>query len=222
MFRAIAYKEWLKIRWVWFGLLIVCLAAAGNVLLSLQHLIRFTSAITVWTRVVFLGDQYYGSLRFLPLLVGLAIAGAQFVPEVLSWRLTLSLHLPMRENEMILRMLSVGYLAAVSLFLLVTVLVCLIGALYFPREIVVGALINVTPWVLAGSVGYFVLAAVIVEPRWIQKAILLLVGAGFVDLLLQSAPDRAFAPSLLIFLGLTAFLSILIVLAGHRFRRGVR
>lgn len=222
MFQAIAYKEWLKVRRVWAILLVLCLAALAGVLLSLQHEIRFSSAIAVWIKTVFMRFRYYESLRYLPLLIGLAIAAAQFVPEALSSRLMLSLHLPVRENTVVLWMLAVGYVGVAVLYLLLGSVVCLIGAVYYPREIVWSALLNVAPWLLAGSAGYFGLAAVLVEPRWIRKGILSLILAGFIDLMLQDADNRAFAPSLPLFLVLTAGLFTTIISTSDRFRRGIQ
>ena len=222
MFRAIAYKEWLKIRWVWLILLVLSLAVAARMLLSLQQALAFRSPIVIWTLTVFQGYQYYGSLRYLPLAIGLAIGAAQFIPEVLSRRLTLSLHLPLRENRAILWMLAVGFLAASALVVATAALVVAIGFWYFPREIVVSALLNMAPWILAGCAGYFGLAALLVEPRWLQKALLLLMTAGFIDLLMEHVNNRAYTPLLPVLLVLAAGLSLAIVLSVRRFRRGVQ
>ncbi len=222
MFQAIAYKEWLKIRRVWTILLILSVVALAGFLLSLQHEIRSSSPMAVWAKTIFLRYRYYDSLIYLPLLIGLAIAAAQFIPETLSSRLMLSLHLPVRENTVVLWMLAVGYMGVVVLNLLLGSIVCLIGATYYPREIVWSALLNIAPWLLAGSAGYFGLAAVLVEPRWIHKGILSLVFAGYAHMMLGDAPNRAYVPSLPIFLILTTGLFLAIVCTADRFRRGVQ
>jgi hypothetical protein len=84
------------------------------------------------------------------------------------------------------------------------------------------ALATSAPWFLAGVVGYLVVAAVILEPRWIRRAILLAVGYGLVDVLLIQVGYEAFTRALPESVLLAAFLSIAALVSAYRFRRGVR
>jgi hypothetical protein len=222
MFRAIMFKEWLKIRWVAAALLAISLILMGSIALTVNRDMTFNSPISVWSAVVFLGYQYYGSLRYLPLLIGLAIAAAQFVPESASGRLSLSLHLPMRENGIMLRMLATGAMVVAALLCLLLLLLWGISAWFFPWEISRAALLSATPWMLAGLAGYAALSAVIVEPRWFQRGFLLLVSAGYVETLFEPSAVGAYAPSIPFFIALGACLAIAVLLSAHRFRRGVR
>ena len=222
MIRAIAYKEWLKIRWVTAAIFVACLTLMTVIALSVRRDFTFNSPMAVWNAICFLGYQYYAILKYAPLAIGAVIASAQFVPEVIASRLILSLHLPMRENGMMLRMLSVGFLVVTAFLLFLAAALWGISAYYFPWEITRGALSTAFPWFLAGWAGYLAIATIIVEPRWIQRGLLFLVAAGLVDLLMTDAATSAFLPSFHWIAGLTACLGIAILFTAHRFRRGLR
>lgn len=222
MIRAIAYKEWLKIRWVTAAILIATLTLMTVVALSVRRDFTFNSPMTVWSAICFIGYQYYHIMKYIPLAIGVVIASAQFIPEVVAGRLILSLHLPMRENGMMLRMLAVGFGVVTGFLILLCAALWGISAIYFPWEITSNALITVIPWHLAGWAGYLAVATIIVEPRWIQRGLLGLVAAGLVDLLLTDAGTAAFAPSIHWIVGLTACFGIAILFTAHRFRRGLR
>jgi hypothetical protein len=222
VFRAIAFKEWLKIRWAAFVLLAVSLVVLAETALSLRHDMQFNAPIAVWNAVVLLGYQYYGHLRYLPLAIGVVIAAAQFLPEAAQGRLALSLHLPLRENQMMLRMLAVGFGAVAAFVALLLVLMTSIGAVYFPWQILWTALLDMAPWSLAGCAAYLVVSAAIVEPRWVRRGVLLLACAGLADLLLAYTGSGSYAPALPFFLILAGCSSVAVLVSAHRFRRGVR
>ena len=153
---------------------------------------------------------------------GVVIAAAQFLPEAAQGRLALSLHLPLRENQVMLRMLAFGFAVVAALTALLLVAATAIGAVYFPWQILRTALLDMAPWSLAGSAAYLVVSAVIVEPRWVRRGVLVLAAAGLADLFLAYAGSGSFAPALPFFLVLTGCASIGVLLSAHRFRRGAR
>jgi hypothetical protein len=222
MFKAIVFKEWLKIRWAYAAAVIICLLILGNIVLNLNHDIKFNSPIAVWSAIVFQGYQYYDGLRYIPLFVGLIVAAAQFIPEMVTSRLKLSLHLPVRENSIMLQMLAVGLLAVAALLLVTMLLLSAISLFYFPSQILRSALLTAAPWFLAGIVGYLGLSAVIIEPRWVRRAFLLIVSYGVIDSLVVMVNYETYKPLLPSAALLTACFTLAIVFTGYRFRRGVR
>jgi hypothetical protein len=222
MFKAIVFKEWLKIRWAYAVAVIICLLMLGNIILNLNHDIKFNSPIAMWNAVVFLGHQYYEGLRYIPLFVGLMVAAAQFIPEMVTSRLKLSLHLPVRENSIVLQMLAVGLLAVAALLLVTIVLLSAISLFYFPSQILRSALLTTAPWFLAGLVGYLGLSAVIIEPRWVRRVFLLIISYGVIDSLLLAVNYETFILLLPSATVVAACFTLAIVFTGYRFRRGVR
>ena len=222
MFKAIVFKEWVKIRWAYGAAAVVCLLMLGNIVLNLNHDIKFNTPIAVWSAIVFQGYQYYGGLRFIPLFVGLMVAAAQFIPEMVTSRLKLSLHLPVRENSIVLQMLAVGLIAVAALLLVAVLLLSVISLYYFPTQILRSALFSSAPWFLAGLVGYLGLSAIIIEPRWVRRAFLLIVSYGVIDSLLLAVNYETFIPLLPSATLVAACFTLAIVFTGYRFRRGVR
>jgi hypothetical protein len=221
-YRAIAFKEWLKIRWTYGAAVLLFTGVILNIALDVRRDLNFNAPTAVWGAVVFMNYQFYHLLMYVPLLVGIAVGVAQFVPEVLQSKLKLALHLPIRENSAMLQMVSVGFLAVTALFIVALVALALVTLRSFPVEVLQSMFITVAPWFLAGVGGYLVAATVITEPRWVQRVVLLLLGYGSISPLLLGGQYESYRHSLLLFLLMTALWSIGIVLSGHRFRRGVR
>jgi hypothetical protein len=222
MVRAIVFKEWLKIRWTYVAAVLLFAGVILNIALDIRRDMNFNAPMAVWSAVVFMGYQFYHLLCYVPLLIGIAVGVAQFVPEVLQSKLKLALHLPIRENSAMLQMVGVGLLAIVALFLVALLAVALITVHYFPVEVLSSVLITVAPWFLAGIGAYLVVATVITEPRWIQRVILILLGYGALSPLFVGGQYEAYRHSFYLFVLLIALWSTGIVLSGHRFRRGVR
>jgi hypothetical protein len=222
MFKAIAFKEWLKIRWAYLAMVLVCAGMTINAMLDVSHLMTMERPTNVWSYIILMQYPFYSAFRYIPLLVGIAVAVAQFVPEVLQSRLKLALHLPLKENKVLLWM--VGYGAGMVAVLLVLTLVAMIGVTsrYFPAAVVVSMLWTMAPWFLAGVTGYFLTATLIVEPRWLRRVYLILLTYGLMDALVLRVAIEAYRPSLAGFLLLAALTTTGILLSGHRFRKGVR
>lgn len=222
MFKAIAFKEWLKIRWAYLAMVLVCAGMTINAMLDVSHLMTMERPTNVWSYIILLQYPFYSAFRYIPLLVGIAVAVAQFVPEVLQSRLKLALHLPLKENKVLLWM--VGYGAGMVAVLLGVTLVAMIvvASRYFPAAVVVSMLWTMAPWFLAGVTGYFLVATLIVEPRWLRRVYLILLTYGLMDALVLRVAIEAYRPSLAGFLLLAALTSTGILLSGHRFRKGVR
>ena len=83
-------------------------------------------------------------------------------------------------------------------------------------------LLTVTPWFLAGIATYFITSVAMVEQLWIRRIIIAIFGFGFIDILMSGDSYGQFLfviPHYAIF---TLLLGYLIILAGFRFKRGVR
>lgn len=221
MFKAIIYKEWLKIRWSYIGMAAVTLFVLLYIHLKLSHDMKFSEATSYWYYVIFRGIKFYLQFKYIPFLAGLAVALTQFVPEINMKRLKLTLHLPMRENAILVQMMSVGVISLVILFIAAILILSVITLNFFPHEMLGSILLTTLPWFLAGLVAYFAVSMIILEPLWIRRILLILISFGFIDCLFKSYWYNLYVHSLPVFVLLGLFFSTSILLSAHRFRKGV-
>lgn len=222
MFRAITYKEWLKIRWTYAGIAILFVLILTKISLDLSYVMRFQRPVNVWYTVVFRQWLFYELLRFLPLIGGIALAAAQFVPEALQARLKLTLHLPVGENSALIQMLLFGLGMFTMLLVSALVALAILSGIHFPAEVAASALRTALPWFVAGLAAYCAVACIVIDHAWGRRAILLLIAAGLVQGYYESGMYEMYTRSLPWFVLLVFPFGFAVVLSAYRFRRGVR
>ncbi len=218
--RAIAFKEWLKLR-SWLGFMLAAhLVFAAWLYLSIRHQFRFEHAEMIYYQANHIGRIFYDDLRYIPLLTGALIGAAQFLPELLRGRLRLSLHLPMGLAPLVLAHLGIG-LEALLVFLALDLaaLAITIGS-FFPAAFIGSALLTAAPWILAGIAAYFGVALTLLEPRRRYQAANLALSAGVVWLCHRSGQYQAYDLVLGGVAGLVLLLAPASLQAAHRFRNG--
>lgn len=221
MFKAIIFKEWLKIRWATFFLAVIALFLLLNILLNVSHDMKFMEARVYWYNVVFRQRLFYHGLMYLPVLSGIILALAQFMPEMSANRLKLTFHLPVKENNVLLQMLSVGFVSLISLFVITLLLLIIIVQIYFPKEVLWSVLMTSAPWFLAGITAYFAVSMLVTEPLWRKRILLILIVYGYLDTLFYLFGYNLYERSLPEFTVLSLLFSISILYSGYRFRKGV-
>lgn len=182
---------------------------------------KFSEATSYWYYVIFRGLKFYLQFKYIPFLAGLVVALTQFIPEINMKRLKLTLHLPMRENNILVQMMSVGIVSLILLFALAILILSVITLNFFPVEMLQSVLITTIPWFLAGLVAYFAVSMIILEPLWSRRILLILISYGFISCLFKSYWYNLYSNSLLMFIVLGLFFSTSILLSAHRFRKGV-
>ncbi len=222
MFSPIYYKEWLKLRWAFLIVLGFALLMDLNIYLNLSHDIIFIEPKSYLYNVIFRGIKFYSGIQYLPLLSGIVLAIVQFYPEMHSDRLKLTFHLPVNENRVLLQMVSLGAFLQFIISLVLVLVLMLITGKFFPGEVVSSVVLTVLPWVLAGFVGYFATAMILIEPIWKVRIILMLIFYGFIGFFYFDFFYNTYARSWPYFLLLTLAHSVFILYSGYRFRRGVR
>jgi hypothetical protein len=220
MFKSVIYKEWLKIRLIVLIALGLSLMALINIFLKVRHDILFVDAANYWYSFLFRGRAYFMVLKFLPFVIGLAIAIAQYFPETVNKRIKLTFHLPVSENGVLIRMHAFGALVLVVLMALVLGLFVTGSAIFFPSNIIDASLITMLPWFLGGLATYFLVALVLLEPVWLFRGLYSVVAAGFVTFFFTSASIGAYKPVLLPLALITLLLSCVVLFSGYRFRKG--
>ena len=132
MLKALIYKEWLKIRWAALITLAVFLLVLVKMTLYMSYTIRIVGANSFWNDVFIRGLLYFDDLLYIPVVTGIVIAAFQFFPEITENRLKLTLHLPMRENSILMHMAIMGASVVLSITALSYLVLCIITVFYFP------------------------------------------------------------------------------------------
>ncbi len=222
MYKALSYKEWLKVRWVVLGALVVEVAVLIALFIHLRAIIEFNKANVIWSYIVFRDYMFFDQIKYIPLLIGLATGIAQFYPEVQSSRLKLTLHLPLKENNTLLFMMATGFIYLLVMFLVFMGILYFGSSVVFASQITYAEFITAVPWFLSGFAAYFLSAVIMVEPLWSRRIVLAVAGVSFIEQLMSGESYGEFKYVLLPFALMTLVLSFLIILSGFRFKRGAR
>ena len=192
MWKSIVYKEWIKTRSTIAITVAIFLGVGIYTFLKINEGIRLTGIGLLWDETVQKDPTLFSYFRYLPVLAGILFAITQYIPELHFKRLKLTLHLPMKENSILLTMLLYG-VTAISLLLLVTLPLLLWGlSQRFPAEIVYAGFQQLTPWFLAGPAAYLIASWVCLEPQWKQRIMNVVPGLLFLSLFVDSAKSGAF------------------------------
>ncbi len=220
MFKSIIYKEWIKIKWFAIISFIVSIGTVAYIWLDLNQGFEFIKAQDYWFNVIYRNTVYFSILKYLASAIGLSIGLAQYIPEVVDKRIKLTMHLPMNEEKMILKMMSFG--GAVVLTILTVMFLFFIGisSIYFPTEIITAASLSILPWFLSGMAIYFIIGLVALEPIRRYQFAYSIIGLGLVSFFHKKALLGGYshiAPKLVI---ITLVLSVSLLFSVYRFRKG--
>ncbi len=220
MLKSLLYKEWIKIRVVAVAALGISIVALANIFLKVRHDILFTDAANYWYSFLFRGASYFDILRYMPLLFGLAVALAQYVPEIVNRRIKLTFHLPMSENGVLIRMHLFGTAVLTLLLILTLGLFSAGSAIFFPANIVKASVVTMLPWFMGGVATYFLVALILLEPVWLYRGLYTLIAAGYITFYYKGAAIEAYRPMLLPLALITILIGSVVLFSGYRFRKG--
>jgi hypothetical protein len=203
------------------GFLVLGLLTVGNVFLKVQHDILFNEANNYWYFLLFQGYSYLGGLlKYVPLLIGIGIGVAQYVPEIMSKRIKLTFHLPINENKALLMMLSFGLICLLIIFGAMYSMFIGLSNHYFAAEIVEKANSSVIPWFLAGLSAYFLVAFIVLEPIMKYRGIYLVVVYFFLSMFLEYSVPGGYTTLNIKLAALTILTSVTLLFSAYRFRKG--
>lgn len=220
MTKAIFYKEWLKTRRVFIAALTVAIAMAVYAAVNLHRIEVMKGADHIWLIMLMKDQTFIDSLRWLPLLTGIAVAIAQMAPEMHRKQLKLTLHLPYPQNRLVFNMLATG-LAEISAIFIVQA--AIIGGYYSTivvPELTLRVLLTALPWYMAGINAYLFVSAVCLECTWRMRVIISLTATGILAVyFMQPVPEayNGMLPMAILFILLTVSLTYNSV---YRFKEG--
>lgn len=221
MLKALFIKEWIKIRWILIGFFVVSLFSAAKLMMDIHHQIELMGAANLWDILLFNNFNPYRWMEYVPLVTGIAIALAQFIPEVQQKRIKLMFHLPVNENRMLMQLTLMGDLFLFVIFLS-ELLIALTGITFvLPKKLVTDAFITFAPWFLGGITAYHLTVMVIFESTAFRRLFLILIASAFITLFYQTATTGAYRPALPL-LGILTLLAFFTHLyTAYRFRKGI-
>lgn len=220
MNNAIFYKERIKMRRIIPVATLLLALFTAYAIIAVWRRYTYSGAASVWLAVLERGDVLFGSLRYLPALLGAAFAVAQFVPEMVQNRLKLTLHLPDNRNAMVLAMLGYGLAWLAGLFAVQIAVIDLWLRQPLASELVHAVITTMLPWYISGFATYLFGAWICLEPTWHRRAFDALVAAGVLRLCFLNESLSA-GNALLGWLALVCLCALFFPLHSvDRFRRG--
>ena len=219
------YKEWIKTRWAFLGMLLLGIAAILYIFTAVENKITLLGAKTILLRILY--DEppviYYASFRYIPLLTAIAVGISQYVPEITQKRIRLTLHLPVGNHALIaglagfgLALLTLGNLLYTGLFLYYNVRL-------FPAEITRPVMISLTPWLLSSYIAYNFIAMIAMEPGKWRKVVYSVIAWYILQFfLVGDHPHGAFGASIPVMVLMLVASSGGVLYASQRFYKGER
>lgn len=218
MIKSIFLKEFYKIRWFWLMILLLNVMVCIYIFVTTRRLFILDHPEVVWYQVLQLGHIPFDDLRYIPVLSGILIACAQYLPEMWGERLRLSLHLPIQPLLLMLLHIGVG-LAAYGLIILVDLAAMWwTTGIYFPKESITISLATAFPWVAAGMAGYLGATLALLEPSYRQKVVHLTITLGVCALFLKPEMPGSYAGVSALLMLFPVLMMLCIMLPVYRFR----
>ncbi len=222
MYKALAYKEWLKVRWFVLAAMGLEIIVLIYIFSNLRAIIEFNSAVNIWNYVVFRNLMFFEPIKYIPLFIGIIIGVAQYLPELSEMKLKLTLHLPLKENNVFVFLNLFGTLLLFLLFLPVVLILLAGSSIVFPQEIITATILTIIPWFLSAFIAYYFLSAIMIEPLWSRRVLILLVGFVWVFQFLMGSDYGEYKLVIFSLFILVILFSYINLLSGLRFKRGAK
>ncbi len=221
MLKAVVFKEWLKIRWVFIGMLLINFLVIINTYFNVSNVLKVYSANVYLVKLITYEILFFDDLMYIPLLTGILISVFQFFPEINQKRLKLTFHLPVQESKMLFQMTSIGFISLLLIFLFDTFLLSLVSLNFFPDEVFKSMIITLLPWFFTGFCGYFLITMVFIEPNWTKRVVVTLIGIGLISLFYSGSGYAKFEQSWWMFMAISSLFGVIIYVSAYNFKRGI-
>jgi hypothetical protein len=220
-FKAIFYKEWIKLRIPAGILLLANLAFALYLCIKLRYVGNFNEGEKIWSGWIFNGYLFYTPYTFLPLVSAMIISFLQYNTEIQNKRIKLVFHLPVNEEKAILQHQFVGLLLLCAITLPCYILIAIYSSFYLPIEFLISFSYTICPWFLAAISGYIFTELFLLEGNRFYKVFIALLGLGFIRNLFYVEFYNTYLHLLLPIGIITTALFFTPLLASYRFRKGL-
>lgn len=190
MEKSLIFKEWVKTRMVFFISLALAVCIALYAVLMMKRLVELKGMDHLWLIMLLKDNTFIDIIRYVPLIIGMAVAVAQMVPEMVQKRLKLTLHLPYPQKRLISLMLLTGMVELFVVFLVQALIIFVYDASIMPFEMSCRVMLTTLPWYFAGFAAYLFVSSICLEGTWRRRIILSLLAVSVLMIFfLQPVPE---------------------------------
>ncbi len=169
MIKAIFYKEWIKTKWVIILGSTFLLGSSLFLMFNFFRVVGIKGMAHMWEVMIHRDAVFIDKIEYLPVLIAMVLAIAQFVPEMHNKCLKLTLHLPFDASKMIGAMLGYGFVI-LSLVFGVNALIINCGFYSgFTSEMLSRMALTSVVWYIGAITAYFLTSWVVLEPTWKRR-----------------------------------------------------
>lgn len=220
MEKALIFKEWVKTRMVFFISLALAVCVALYAVLMMKRLIELKGVDHLWLIMLLKDNSFIDIIKYVPLVIGLALGVAQMAPEMAQKRLKLTLHLPYPQGKLVGLMLLTGLVELLVIFVIQALIIGIYDASVLPSELVWRVMLTTLPWYFAGLTAYLFVTSICLEGTWARRVILALLGIAVLMIFFLQPALEAYNGMMLIILITTLLLTILSFGSIARFKEG--
>ncbi len=220
MEKALILKEWIKTRMVFLVALLLAVAIAGYSILMMNRLIELKGVYHLWLIMLLKDNTFIDIIKYVPLVIGIALGVAQMAPEMSQKRLKLTLHLPYPQNKLVMLMLLTGLVELLVIFVVQALMIAIYDLTILPHELVTRVMLTTLPWYFAGFTSYLFVTAICLEGTWWRRVILALLGIAVLMIYFLQAAPEAYNGMIIIMIIFVIVISILSFGSVVRFKEG--
>lgn len=220
MEKALIFKEWVKTRMVFFISLALAICVALYAVLMMKRLIELKGVDHLWLILLLKDNTFIDIIKYVPLVVGLALGVAQMAPEMAQKRLKLTLHLPYPQGRLISLMLLTGLVELLVIFVVQALIIAVFDAGILPVELVKRVMLTTLPWYFAGFTAYLFVTAICLEGTWRRRIVLSLLGIAVLMIYFLQPALEAYNGMMPIVIVSTLLLTVLSFGSVIRFKEG--
>lgn len=220
MEKAIIFKEWIKTRMVFAISLVLAVSVALYAVLMMNRLIELKGAEHLWLIMLLKDNTFVDIIKYVPLVIGLAVGVAQMAPEMSQKRLKLTLHLPYPQGRLIALMLLSGLCELFVIYFLQTAIIATYDFSILPVELVERVMLTTLPWYFAGFTAYLFVTAICLEGTWRRRIVLSLLAIAVLMMYFLQTALEAYNGMMFIIIIATLLLTVLSFGSIIRFKEG--
>lgn len=222
MNKAVFFKEWLKMRTCYLCMAAVMAAFTVYCLMRISRIVTIKDVSHIWELMIGRDMVFVDVIQYVFPAVGLAVAVAQFLPEMLQKRLKLTLHLPISQMRMTFTMLLFGTALLAALFAASALAIGIYTGSILAHELTDRILLTMLPWYLCGLAAYYLGAWILTEPTVRMKIVAALLAVAVLRMFYISSDPESYNGFLPWMLWITLSLSVFTWLSVLRFKAGAQ
>ncbi|NVJ53257.1 MAG: DUF4857 domain-containing protein [Campylobacteraceae bacterium] len=176
MIYAIVKKEWLKIKYLVIALFVLSIFILGYFWFRLDFLFSTVEPESMmWYRFITLEQKPYQHFSYLFYMIAILISSFQFIPEKISKKIKIMIHLPIDMHKSLFLHLIIGffYLLIIAIIFSITCYFILLN--YYPYELTLIALKDMFFYLISSTILYLGISSAIIERKPFISALKLLI-----------------------------------------------